>query len=54
MKYVSPAILNVAKADKVLSASRKVANFKSAKGDGDSDSQILPTRTVGSGYTANS
>lgn len=53
MKYVAPAILNIAKADKVLSASRNVTNFRSAKGDGASDSQILPTRTVGAAYSAN-
>jgi hypothetical protein len=53
MKYVQPAIVSVGNVSKVSGASQNTANFSSAKGDGDSDSQILPTRTVGSGYSAN-
>jgi hypothetical protein len=53
MKYTPPAILSVENANKAFAVPRKVANFGSAKGDGQSDSQILPTRTVGAAYRAN-
>jgi hypothetical protein len=53
MKYTPPAILSVENASKAFAASPKGANFRSAKGDGESDSQILPSRTVGPAYSAN-
>lgn len=53
MKYTPPAILSVGNASKILGALRNVASFRSAKGDGESDSQILPSRTVGPAYSAN-
>lgn len=53
MKYVPPAIVRVENGSKIFGSSRKASIFESAKGDGASDSMILPTRTVGPAYSTN-